>query len=343
LERLSFHQLMKSPIFFTLFLASGLLSLPLPAQNSNPPSAEAASPATVLIPANPVPSATPSATPPEQTPLSIPGSEPFVFRTIGETELRLHVVKPKGWTASAKLPCLVSFFGGGWTHGTPAHSIEWARWAAEHGMVGVAPDYRTSERYKGTPEDCVSDARAAVRWVQSHAAELGVDSSRIICAGGSAGGHVAAWTAIPGKGPGADDPGAPDPLPVALVLFNPVTDTKDSGYGGAKRFGGSAERALACSVPDQMPAKMPPTIVFHATADQVVHYKNSTDFRDKLVAAGNQCELITFEGLGHSYYSKKYGAEGAAAKVKTEEEMGKFLGSLGLIKSDTSTNSSAAK
>jgi len=286
----------------------------------------------------PLPLATP--TPVEMTPLSLPGSTPFVFRKIGETELLLHVTKPAGWKASGKLPCLIAFFGGGWVNGTPSHSIEWARWAAEHGIVGVAPDYRTRSRFNSQPEDSVSDARAAVRWVQEHADELGVDPSRIICSGGSAGGHVAAWTAIPAKGPGVDDPGAPSPLPVALILFNPVTDTKDSGYGGTKRFGGSSDRALACSVPDQMPAKMPPTIIFHAKADKTVPYVNSSDFRDKLVAAGNQCELVSFEGLGHSYYSTKYGAEGAAAKVTTKQEMERFLVILGLLQaSSSSTNS----
>ena len=335
---------MKSPLFLIPFVLLTLLSLGaqqpvLPdtekrggtlTTNGGATNAEVVSVKAPQAASTESPQATPR--PFEPTPLTLPGSTPIVFRKTGGTELLLHVVKPAGWTASDKLPCLISFFGGGWVNGTPAHSIEWARWAAEHGIVGVAPDYRTRSRHNSQPEDSVSDARAAVRWVQDHATELGVDPTRIVCAGGSAGGHVAAWTAIPTKGPGADDLGAPSPLPVALILFNPVTDTKDSGYGGTKRFGGSSQRALACSVPDQMPAKMPPTLVFHAKADKTVSIKNSTDFRDKLVAAGNRCELISFEGLGHSYYSTKYGAEGAAAKVTTKQEMEKFLVSLGLIK-----------
>lgn len=267
----------------------------------------------------------------ETTPLSLPGSEPFVFRTVGDIQLRLHVVKPKSWAKENQRPCLVSFFGGGWNSGTPERSIGWAKWAAGLGLVGIAPDYRTRDRLGGTPEDCVSDGRAAVEWVQAHADELGIDPKKIIVLGGSAGGHVAAWTAIPSFGP----PGNSDPTPIAppaaLVLLNPVTDTKAGGYGGPKRFGGSAARALACSVTDQMPAKMPPTIVFHATADATVPYANSVAFRDKLVKDGNRCELVTFEGLGHSYNSSKYGAAGKAADQKTHEDVGRFLASLGLI------------
>lgn len=290
---------------------------------------------------SPTPSASPEADQPEITPLTLPGSEPFVYRQAGTNELRLHVVKPSGWKASDKRPCLVAFFGGGWASGTPERSIAWAKSAAKLGMVGVAPDYRTRKRMGGTPEECVSDARAAVRWVQEHAAELGIDPARIAVLGASAGGHIAAWTAIPNKGPGADDPGAPDPLPVALILLNPVTDTKDGGYGGTKRFGGSAERALACSVPDHMPKTMPPTLVFHGTKDETVPLANSTSFVEKMKANGNRCELITFDGLGHSYYSSKFGAAGVAAKVRTQEEIEKFLASLKLIGAPAAAGDSA--
>ena len=176
--------------------------------------------------------------------------------------------------------------------------------------------------------------RLPVRWVEEHAEELGIDPKKIISQGGSAGGHVAAWTAIPADGPGKKDP-APKIQPAALVLLNPVTDTKDSGYGGSKRFGANPERALACSVPDQMPKQMPPTIVFHATGDKTVPYANSVAFKDKMVSNGNRCDLITFEGLGHSYNSSKFGEAGKAADKKTREDVTAFLISLGLIEKET--------
>jgi len=269
-------------------------------------------------------------TKPDITPITLPGSEAFVFRTAGTNELRLFVVKPKGWTKADHRPCFVSFFGGGWVSGSPERSVSWAKWAAGYGLVGVAPDYRTRGRFNGTPEDCVSDARAAVRWVEEHAEELGIDPKKLIVHGGSAGGHVAAWTAIPSEGPGKNDP-APKILPAALVLLNPVTDTKDTGYGGSKRFGATSERALACSVPDQMPKQMPPTIVFHATGDKTVPYANSVAFKDKMIANGNRCELVTFEGLGHSYNSSKFGEAGKVADKKTREDIVVFLTSLGLM------------
>jgi acetyl esterase/lipase len=278
----------------------------------------------------PAPVAAPAEKKIEVTPLTLPGCETFVFRKIGDVELRLHVMKPKGWAAADQRPAFVYYFGGGWTSGTPESGLRLAKWAASKGLVGIIPDYRTRNRFLTTPEDCISDGRAAVRWVQEHAAELGLDPAKLIVAGGSAGGHVAAWTAITGPGPAADD-SAPATMPAALVLINPVTDTTDTGYGGPKRFGNKPARALAASVPDQMQARMPPTLVFHATGDATVPYANSVAFRDKLVATGNRCELVAFEGLGHSYFSSKFGEAGKAAYAKTIADTAAFLLSLGLI------------
>jgi acetyl esterase/lipase len=266
----------------------------------------------------------------EATPHFLPGSEAFVFRTVDEGALRLFVVKPEGWSEADRRPCLVSFFGGGWSSGTPTRSIGWAKWAADKGLVGVAPDYRTRKRWGGTPEHCVSDGRAAVRWLQAHATELGIDPGSVVALGSSAGGHVAAWTAISSPGPLAGEP-APDLAPAALVLVNPVTDTSELGYGGLKRFGNDPARALACSVLHQMPADMPPTIVFHGTADATVPYANSVAFRDRMVRDGNRCELVTFEGLGHSFYASRFGKTGQEAKQEMQEAAAAFLESLGLL------------
>ena len=268
---------------------------------------------------------------PETTPLQLPDSEPFVFRKIGEVELRLHVVKPKRWAATDARPSFVCIFGGGWKSGTPEKVMSWAKWAADRGMVGIAPDYRTLERMGGQPEDCISDGRAAISWIAQHAAELGIDPKKMVVFGSSAGGHVAIWTAISAPGPGNDEP-APETLPAALVLINPVTDTTDKGYGGVKRFG-SNKRAQACSVNHHLPAKMPPTIVFHATADKLVPYATAVTFRDQMTTTGNRCELVTFEGLGHSYYSTtRFGEEGRNAYRQTTEKTHQFLLDLGLVK-----------
>jgi acetyl esterase/lipase len=268
----------------------------------------------------------------EVTPLTLPGAESSIFKKVGDVELRLHVVKPKDWKGTDKRACLVTFFGGGWTSGTPARSITYAKWAAKYGLVGVAPDYRTRNRFNTQPEDCVADGRAAVRWIQDHAAELGIDPTKIVVQGSSAGGHVAAWTAIPDPvtPETASDP-VPNPAPMGMILLWPVTDTGTSGYGGPKRFGNDEARANNLSVTGRMPAKMPPTLVFHGTGDKTVKFENSQAFTDKMKANGNLCELIAFPNAPHSPNSSKEGEKGKIVRAKIEEESLKFLEKLGLV------------
>ena len=279
------------------------------------------------IPSSPIPPDTN-----EVTPLTLPGAESSVFKKVGDVELRLHVAKPKDWKATDKRACLVTFFGGGWTSGTPARSITYAKWAAKNGLVGVAPDYRTRNRFNTQPEDCVADGRAAVRWIQDHAAELGIDPAKIVVQGSSAGGHVAAWAAIPDPvtPETASDP-VPNPAPMGLILLWPVTDTGASGYGGPKRFGNDEARANNLSVTGRMPAKMPPTLVFHGTADKTVKFENSQAFTGKMKANGNSCELVAFPDAPHSPNSIQEGEKGKIVKTKIEEESLKFLGKMGLV------------
>src|SRR5690606_21290442 len=149
----------------------------------------------------------------------------IVYKTVGDRELKLAIEKPADWKASDQRPAIVFFFGGGWVGGSPGQCQRQSEYFATRGMVGIRVDYRTIPKAdKGPPIVCCADAKSAMRYVRSHAKELGIDPQRIAAAGGSAGGHLAAFV---GMVAGQDDP--QDDLKVspradALVLFNPVFD-----------------------------------------------------------------------------------------------------------------------
>lgn len=235
---------------------------------------------------------------PEQTPEGLPGAETFVYREARPEPVRIHVFKPKDWQPGDRRPVFLWFFGGGWTTGTPVNAAGWARWAAARGWVGVAPDYRTNGRWGTTPLESVADGRAALRWVQDHAEQLGIDPQRIAVGGNSAGSHVALWTAITHSPPGSSAGEAPRLKPVALVLTSVISDTtKEKGYTPA-RFG---EQATALSPIDQLDARMPPMLVIHGDADALVPQRQSVALRDKLIASGNEITFISVAGGGHNF------------------------------------------
>jgi acetyl esterase/lipase len=218
----------------------------------------------------------------------------FVYRDA--QPMRLFVVKPEGWNQADRRPALVHFFGGGWVRGTPDRAAGWARMAAKWGMVGVAPDYRTQERFGTTPMDAVADARAAVRWVQDHADELGVDPTKIIVSGNSAGGHLALWTAIEHAPPGSDANENPKFKPAALILMSAVSDCT-TGLG-LKRTG---EHAHAISPIHQLDPRMPPIIMFHGDADKTVPIDQAIALEAALKKSGNVVEFTKVEGGGHNF------------------------------------------
>lgn len=262
--------------------------------------------------------------PPETTPTALSGAETFVYRDADATlAMRLFVVKPVGWKAGDHRPSLMFFFGGGWTTGTPANALTWARFAADLGMVGIVPDYRTKGRNDTSPLASVADGRAALHWVEEHAVELGVDSARIVVGGNSAGGHVALWTAITRAPPGSDARESPRLKPAALILFSTVSDTStETGYT-PQRFG---EHARALSPVHQLDAKMPPVLAFHGDADKTVPLAQALALRDKLVATGNSCELHLVPGGGHNF-----GNDVPEWRGKSRDLMVEFLGKHGLI------------
>jgi acetyl esterase/lipase len=157
----------------------------------------------------------------------------------------------------------------------------------------------TNKNHPGvTPFDAVRDARSAVRYVRAHTAELGIDPDRVVTNGGSAGGHLAAATAM------FDDVNDPaDDLNVSarpqhMVLFYPVIDTGPAGYGNEK-CGDDWKRI---SPVDRVIAGLPPTLLLHGDRDTVTPYAGAKLFHERMKAAGNDCELITGRG-GHGYFT----------------------------------------
>jgi acetyl esterase/lipase len=233
-----------------------------------------------------------------ETPAALPGTQMFVVRDRKPVPLRTFVWYPAGWTPDDRRTAFVYDFGGAWTTGDASKSVSWAKWAASKGMVGIAPDYRTNQRFGTSPLAAVDDGRATLRWVQDHAAELGIDISRIVVGGNSAGGHVTLWSAIMQTPVGSDTASAPLQPPAAVVLVSAVSDTSlESGYT-PWRFGVHAD---ALNPQTHLDSPMPPTIAFHGDADPTVSVTQSSRLCELIQAGGGICQFVNVPGGDHGY------------------------------------------
>ena len=262
-------------------------------------------------------------------PPTITGTNVETYRKIGGTELKLWIFNPA--TKSEKpLPCIVFFFGGGWSSGTPAQFEPQSRHLASRGMIAIVADYRVKSRQNALPADCVNDAKACVRWVRANASRLGIDPMRIAVGGGSAGGHLAAAVAtVPGLDSATDDKTV-SCLPNALILFNPGTVMAPFPGLELKGFGAGLDKGrFGCEPTEISPIHhvkkgLPPTIIFHGKADTTVPYATVEKFTEVMKAAGNRCELIGYEGQPHGFFNK-------AKYPETLEATDGFLVSLGYL------------
>ncbi len=222
----------------------------------------------------------------------------ITYKKVGDRELKLHVFEPGGFKTTDKRACFVVIHGGGWTGGVPKRMYPFADHFAKLGMVGISVEYRLMKKGTDvTPFECVKDGRSALRYVRAHARELGVDLNRIVVSGGSAGGHVAAATAL---FDGIDEKGEDTKVscrPDAMVLLFPVIDTSKEGYGNAK----CGPDWKKISPVDHVRPGLPPTITFHGTGDTTTPFAGAKRFHEAMLKAGNTSELVVNEGGRHGY------------------------------------------
>ena len=245
-------------------------------------------------------------------------SVPYKFTKEGE--LKLHIFFPNGHRISDSKPVILFFFAGGWVGGEPKQFFRQCKYLASRGIVAISGEYRIEKKHGTSPKECVMDAKSAVRWVRINAEKLGVDPSRFIVGGGSAGGHIAAATAtLSGYNETGEDTSV-SCIPNALVLFNPVFDNGPGCFGHNK----VKDYWQEISPKHNISTAVPPTIIFQGTDDHLVDLSSPQDFRAQLIALGVRCELLIYEDQEHGFFNQ-------AKYRETMLQTDRFLSSLGYL------------
>jgi acetyl esterase/lipase len=215
---------------------------------------------------------------------------------------------------------IVFFFGGGWRAGNVAQFVPQSTYLSGRGMVAVVADYRVSGRHNTTPFEAIADAKSAIRWVRAHAAELKIDPTRVAAGGGSSGGHIALSAGVLQAFDEPTEDKKVSSVPNAIVLFNPAVDT--SAPSLLERFG---PRQTDASPQHHIRPGLPPTLILHGKDDATVPYAHVERFCAESSKAGNQCQLVGYEGAPHGFFNSGKWYE------ETVREMDRFLTTLGYL------------
>ncbi|WP_050056878.1 alpha/beta hydrolase [Pseudarthrobacter siccitolerans] len=245
----------------------------------------------------------------------------------GSAPLLLDLYLPAGGQQSGPLPAIVHFHGGGWRVGGRSSlglqvdmlDLSPIERLVDAGFVVASADYRLSSVAHFPAQ--LLDAKAAVRWLRTNAADYIVDPDRIYAWGDSAGGHLASLVGLTAGSMeyAGNEAGISDTV-AAVAAWYPPTDLL---HMGAQRLPnaiasaddpGSREALLLGAQPAQAPDKAaaaspltyagnhaPPFFLAHGTADRFVPPAQSATLAAALEAAGADVELLLIEGADHMW------------------------------------------
>jgi acetyl esterase/lipase len=215
-------------------------------------------------------------------------------------QLTLDVRYPAG---QPPFPAVVWISGGGWAM-MGKRGAERAAWILGHGFALVPITYRVSSiaPFPAAARDCAD----AVRWLKSHAAELGLDARRFAAWGDSAGGHLALLLATAPDLPAfrAWNDGSPSLAaavsymgPTDLTRLDSVEDDLDRFLGGPGRRQG--ELARLASPLAHVHAGQPPLFMAHGEADRLVRIEQMEWMRSACDAVGCRAASLRLPGVAH--------------------------------------------
>jgi acetyl esterase/lipase len=252
--------------------------------------------------------------------------------------LTLDVYRRSG--SSGLHPVLLFLHGGGWIVGSKedalpevyAHPREAGRqWPSvlpyvRRGMAVVSVEYRLA---KDAPAPAaIEDCRRALHWIATNGAAHGLDASRVVTFGPSAGGHLALMVAFTNGGRADVSPGR---VVGAIDLYG-IVDVEalraDPRRPWAGQWIGSEPqpeaRARRVSPLTLVRPNLPPVLIMHSDVDAVVPYEQSLRLVQALRDVKVPVELVTFPGAPHGFFDP-------AELARVEEHVVAFLARLGLI------------
>jgi len=249
--------------------------------------------------------------------------EKILYKQIDSTKLFMEVYRPDKINTAKIYPAMIFFFGGGWNSGSVKQFEHHAIYFSQRGMICFLVDYRVKSRHQTTPFESLKDAKSAIRFIREKADELNIDTSKIVASGGSAGGHLAAATALINDYNENTDNISVSCIPNALVLFNPVIDNGPGGYG-YDRIGDEYKNF---SPLHNIKNGAPPTILFLGTNDNLIPVETAKYYQKIMEKVNSRCELHLYEGQGHGFFNYN----NFNYYKKTVSETDEFLQSLGYL------------
>jgi acetyl esterase/lipase len=259
------------------------------------------------------------------------------YKTTPQGDLRMNLYFPSGWRKADRRPVIIFFFGGSCATGSPEQFASTAEYFATRGLVAASAEYRIESIHHTRPQECAEDGKSAIRWLRMNAHRLGIDRTRVIAGGGSAGATIAAFAAYSSAFEPEDEDASEPCKPDALVLINPAFDFPDRGLTPEQAE--AAKSAVGAFIKSWKITKGgPPAILFFGTEDLL--QEKAREFARQLTAAGTRAEFYIAEGQRHGFFNRDHSSPWHIVVLR---QIDLFLGSLGYLQGDPTIEDPANK
>jgi acetyl esterase len=238
------------------------------------------------------------------------------YKTFDDSALKLHIFKPLVKKNKGKRPAIVFFFGGGWSVGSPLQFYKECEYYASKGFVAISAGYRTAYLHKSTAFESVSDAKSAIRWIRENANKYNIDTCKIVAAGASAGGHIAAAAGTIKNLDEVTENKSISSVPNLLLLYYPVVDNSPNGYGSEY----IKNRFTEISPMHNINSMTPPTLIILGTDDPVLSIKQAELYKSKMTNVGGSCKLIFYKNAGHPIFHYRKGLSDFYDRIRKDSD-----------------------
>lgn len=203
---------------------------------------------------------------------------------------RLDVYRPRG---AVRRPVLFFLHGGAWVRGDRKQYPFFGNRFARAGYVVVIPSYRLAPKHPHPAQ--IEDAAAAFAWTVRNIASHGGDPARVVIAGHSAGGHLAALLATDERWLRAHGLDASSIR--GVISLSGVPDV--TGDAGARVFGDDPAVRRDASPLFHVRAGLPPFLVSYCQWDYLTLSQQAKRFHEALARAGVPSRLVFVERENH--------------------------------------------
>lgn len=224
---------------------------------------------------------------PAVSPQPVPVST-LVYSWQNEEALTLDLYHPA--KSAQPAPIVVVIHGGSWRNGNNQQFVALDKYLAGRGYAVAAINYRLAPRWKFPAAR--DDVQAAIGYLVANAEVLGLDKTRMVLLGRSAGGQLALQVAYTVREPGIRGVIAfYAPADLFYAYAHPGNPAVIDTWGILESYLGGSPAAVCDTYAAASPirfvnASSPPTLLIHGVRDELVSIRQSERLDSRLAQTG---------------------------------------------------------